>query len=142
MDSWQRNVHEASQIALEAAGLGVTPTGAAVPCCGALHTHAGLPGGAERAIADLLRELDPSRPIVVDAAGCGAAMKGYGAYSTSPDPARLSARVVDVGEILATRLDHLPSAHGSTSASRSRTRATSATSNGCIRPRAPCSRTS
>jgi len=108
MDSWQRHVHEASQLALEAVGFGVTPTGAGAPCCGALHAHAGLPRGIERAVSTLLRALDASTPIVVDAAGCGAAMKGYGTHLGSPEAAALSARVVDVCELLATRLDRLP----------------------------------
>ncbi len=42
MDAWQRDVHDAGQRVLEAAGVGVTPTGDLAPCCGALHTHAGL----------------------------------------------------------------------------------------------------
>ena len=44
MDAWQRSVHDAGQRVLEAAGVGVTPTGDLAPCCGALHTHAGLGG--------------------------------------------------------------------------------------------------
>ena len=42
MDAWQRDVHHAGQRVLEAAGFGVTPTSDLAPCCGALHTHAGL----------------------------------------------------------------------------------------------------
>ncbi|NNE96107.1 MAG: 4Fe-4S dicluster domain-containing protein, partial [Acidimicrobiales bacterium] len=42
MDAWQRDVHLAGQRVLEAAGFGVMPTGDLAPCCGALHSHAGL----------------------------------------------------------------------------------------------------
>ena len=48
MDVWQREVHFATQRVLEAAGFGVTPTGDAAGCCGALHTHAGLAAHGER----------------------------------------------------------------------------------------------
>src|SRR5262249_1364338 len=42
MDAWQRDVHRAAQRVLTAAGFGVLPTNDTIPCCGALHTHAGL----------------------------------------------------------------------------------------------------
>ena len=109
MDVWQRDVHDAGQRVLEAAGVGVTPTGDLAPCCGALHTHAGLGGPArERAEATITALSTDDRPILVDSAGCGAAMKEYGHLLDTPEAEAFSARVYDIHEWLATRLDDLP----------------------------------
>jgi glycolate oxidase iron-sulfur subunit len=108
MDAWQRDVHHAAQRVLEAAGFGVIPTGDAVPCCGALHTHAGLADRARRLARSMIRRLDPDRPIVVDSAGCGAAMKDYGHLLGTTDGARFAQRVYDVQEWLAYHRDWLP----------------------------------
>lgn len=108
MDVWQRDVHHASQAALEASGLGVNPTGAAAPCCGALHTHAGLGDDARAAAQAVIDGLGVDTPVVVDAAGCGAAMKEYGHLLGTEQAHRFADQVVDVSEILATRLDQLP----------------------------------
>ena len=44
---------------------------------------------------------------MVDAAGCGAALKDYGHLLGTPEAAAFSARVRDVSEWLAERLDRL-----------------------------------
>ncbi|MGB0502121.1 MAG: (Fe-S)-binding protein, partial [Acidimicrobiales bacterium] len=109
MDAWQRDVHDAGQRVLEAAGVGVTPTGDLAPCCGALHTHAGLGDPArQRAEATITALSTDHRPILVDSAGCGAAMKEYGHLLGTPEAEAFSARVYDIHEWLATRLDDLP----------------------------------
>jgi glycolate oxidase iron-sulfur subunit len=77
-------------------------------CCGALHAHAGERNGARvlarRNIASLeALEVDA---FIVNAAGCGAALKEYG-WLLKDDPAwseratRFAARVKDAGEFLA-----------------------------------------
>ncbi|MFA9444935.1 (Fe-S)-binding protein [Egicoccus sp. AB-alg6-2] len=110
MDAWQRDVHAATKRVLEAAGFGVAPTGDAAPCCGALHTHAGL-GDEARALAQrVVDRLDDGRPVLVDSAGCGAAMKDYGHLLGSPQGTAFAARVHDVHEWLAANLDRLPDA--------------------------------
>ena len=107
MDAWQREVHAAGQRVIEAAGFGVTPTNDLAPCCGALHAHAGLAGETRAMAMTMMRELD-DRPILVDSAGCGAAMKDYG-YLLDTDEARaFSARVYDIHEWLAQHVDKLP----------------------------------
>lgn len=108
MDAWQRDVHRATQAVLEAAGVGVAPTGDAAPCCGALHTHAGLGDEARRLAATVMAALDDDRPILVDSAGCGAALKDYGHLLGTPEAIRFSARVFDVHQWLASHLDRLP----------------------------------
>jgi glycolate oxidase iron-sulfur subunit len=56
----------------------------------------------------MMDALDPELPIVVDSAGCGAAMKDYG-YLLDSDAARdFSARVFDIQEFLADHVDRLP----------------------------------
>ena len=108
MDAWQRHTHLAVQRVLEAAGVGVAPTAGAAPCCGALHTHAGLESEAvaiaRRVIAALSGD---ERPVLVDSAGCGAALKHYGRLLGTDEARAFAARVFDVHEWLADRLDVL-----------------------------------
>jgi glycolate oxidase iron-sulfur subunit len=102
-------VNAATGRTLEVNGLQVAP----VPgqgCCGALHAHAGDIEGARelaRRNVDAFTAADVG-VVVVNAAGCGAAMKEY-AHLLAGDPdyaerARaLAARVRDVAEVLAER---------------------------------------
>ncbi len=81
-------------------------------CCGALHVHAGMMGPARDLARRNIAAFEASdsggdAPIVVTAAGCGAALKEYGfllkddtAYAARAE--RFSARVRDVTEWLAT----------------------------------------
>jgi len=106
MDAWQRHTHLAVQCVLEAAGVGVTPTAGAAPCCGALHAHAGLAPGAAAMARQVMAALSgDDRPVLVDSAGCGAAMKHYGRLLGTAEARDFSARVFDVHEWLADRLD-------------------------------------
>lgn len=98
MDVWQRDVHRAAVAVLGAAGVDVDwPRGRL--CCGALHVHQGR---HEEAVA-LAREVIAAFPgddrIVVDSAGCGAALKEYGALVGTPEAQAFSARVVDFSEV-------------------------------------------
>jgi glycolate oxidase iron-sulfur subunit len=108
MDAWQRDTHLAVQRVLEATGVGVRPTGRAAPCCGALHTHAGLGADARDLARQVIAALDDDRPVLVDSAGCGAALKDYGRLLGTPEARAFSSRVFDVHEWLAPRVDDLP----------------------------------
>jgi len=108
MDAWQRDVHAATMRVLEAAGIGVTPTLGDAPCCGALHAHSGLHHQARDAAEAVIHALDGDMPVLVNAAGCGAAMKDYGRLLGTPEAAAFSARVFDVQEYLAGQLERLP----------------------------------
>ena len=109
MDAWQRDVHHAAQRVLETAGYGVTPTADTAPCCGALHAHAGITDQARtRAEATIAALSSDDRPILVDSAGCGAAMKDYGHLLDTDEARAFAARVFDIHEWLAERLDELP----------------------------------
>ena len=109
MDVWQRDTHRASQRVIEAAGFGVTPTDDLAPCCGALHSHAGLAGDTRELAESMMRSLEDDRPILVDSAGCGATMKDYGHLLGTDESADFSTRVFDIHEWLAAYVDALPS---------------------------------
>jgi glycolate oxidase iron-sulfur subunit len=109
MDAWQRPVHAAVLRVLGAAGFGVAladPRRAG--CCGALHTHAGLTDQARALARRVIDAFPGAAPILVDSAGCGAALKGYGHLLGTEEAQRFAARVHDVHEWLAPRLDRLP----------------------------------
>lgn len=108
MDAWQREIHAAGQRVIEAAGFGVTPTGDLAPCCGALQAHAGLAGETRSLATKMIEALDSDRPILVDSAGCGAAMKDYGHLLGTEQAAQFAERVFDIQEWLALHVDKLP----------------------------------
>jgi glycolate oxidase iron-sulfur subunit len=101
MDTLFDHVHDATIRTLEANGYRVIDP-AGQTCCGALHEHAG-----DRASAEALARLnvaaltDSADYIVVNSAGCGALLKGYGHLLGTEAAAALAARVRDVSELLA-----------------------------------------
>ena len=107
MDAMQRDVHRAGLEVLTAAGFGVTPTNDLAPCCGALQTHAGMTGDARTLATAMMGALEPDVPIIVDSAGCGAAMKDYGHLLGTDEARRFSERVYDIHEFLAEHMDRL-----------------------------------
>ncbi|MBL8775619.1 MAG: (Fe-S)-binding protein [Acidimicrobiales bacterium] len=118
MDAWQRPVHAATMRVLGAAGAGVRPTGGAAGCCGALATHAGLTDVARGQAEQVMAAVPGDAPILVNSAGCGAQLKDYGHLLGTPEAAAFSARVLDVHEWLAGRLDTLPAPGPSAAADR------------------------
>jgi glycolate oxidase iron-sulfur subunit len=96
-------VHRATIGVLAAEGYEVLAP--ALPdCCGALELHAGEQEPAlarARATIAAFAELGPLDHIVINAAGCGAAMKDYGALLGTPEAVEFSRRVRDVTELLA-----------------------------------------
>ena len=100
MDAWQRDTHHAVQEVVEAAGVGVHPTGATTPCCGALSGHAGLHAQAESRARQVIAGLDDDAPVLVDSAGLRSGAQGlrpFAGYARGPrllDPRFGCARVV------------------------------------------------
>jgi len=101
------HVNAATVRVLRAEGCRVTaPAGQG--CCGALALHGGYPDRARAFARDIIAVLDGAQVdrIVVNAAGCGSAMKEYGQL-LADDPAwadrarAFSAKVRDVSEVLA-----------------------------------------
>ena len=110
MDAWQRDVHLAGQRVLETAGFDVDVTGGLAPCCGALHAHAGFTDDTRAFAERMISRLDPDVPIIVDSAGCGAAMKDYGHLLGTGEAEEFSKRVYDIQEWLALHIERLPEA--------------------------------
>ena len=81
-------------------------------CCGALHAHAGLLDDARALARDVIAAMPGDEPVLVNSAGCGAAMKDFGHLLGTPEAAAFAARVRDVHEWLAERVDELPAASG------------------------------
>jgi glycolate oxidase iron-sulfur subunit len=100
MDAWQRDVHRAALEVMSAAGASVARPGPGAGCCGALHHHAGRTEHAHRLAARVIAALPGDRPVVVDSAGCGAAMKDYGRWLGTPEAVAFSGRVRDFSEWL------------------------------------------
>jgi glycolate oxidase iron-sulfur subunit len=103
MDAWQRDVHRSALAVMRATG-----TRAGLPrdggdCCGALHVHAGRQQEARRLARKVIAACPGDAPVVVDSAGCGAAMKDYGRLLGTDEARRFANRVVDFSEWLATR---------------------------------------
>ena len=100
MDAWQRSTHRSVAALIEAAGFTYgTPTRAG-SCCGALHSHAGLTHEAQILAKSVMTSMPGTGPIVVDSAGCGAALKDYGHLLGTPEAQEFSQRVFDVHEWL------------------------------------------
>jgi glycolate oxidase iron-sulfur subunit len=106
MDAWQRETHRAVQRVLEAAGAGVAVSSAAggADCCGALHVHAGLHDEGVALGERALAAMPGPAPVLVDSAGCGAALKDRSREGGGDE----RGRVLDVHEWLAARIDRLP----------------------------------
>lgn len=109
MDAWQRDVHAAVIRVLDAAGVGVAlPDARRASCCGALHVHAGLVDDARDLASRVVDAFPGDAPILVDSAGCGAALQDYGRLLGTEPAQRFAARVFDVHTWLAEHLDGLP----------------------------------
>lgn len=108
MDAWQRNVHEATLRVMRASGASVGLPTSAGDCCGALHAHSGFHDDAKRLAERVMQSCPGTAPIVVNSAGCGAALKHYGELLGTEAAKEFSARVFDVHEWLVDRLASLP----------------------------------
>lgn len=105
MDAWMRDTHRSTATVLSALGIRYALPGAGGGCCGALHAHAGL--DARGLAAAVMASMPGDAPIVVNSAGCGAAMKDYGHLLGTAEARAFAERVVDVQEFVAPRLDRL-----------------------------------
>ncbi|MGZ6969424.1 MAG: (Fe-S)-binding protein [Acidimicrobiia bacterium] len=101
MDAWQREVHRAAMTVMRSAGARPGLPGPRAACCGALHLHAGLDDQARTLAQQVIASFPSNGPIVVDSAGCGAAMKDYGRLLDTDTARAFSDRVHDFSEWLA-----------------------------------------
>jgi glycolate oxidase iron-sulfur subunit len=107
MDAWMRDVHVDVKRVVEATGAGVALPDGRAACCGALAVHAGLASRARALARRTMAAFPGDAPILVDAAGCGAMLKDYGHLLGTREAEAFSARVLDVHEWLAERMDEL-----------------------------------
>jgi glycolate oxidase iron-sulfur subunit len=101
MDAWQRDVHRDAIAVLNAAGERVAIPDGRGACCGALHRHAGRASEARRLAERVMASMPGDGTIVVDSAGCGAALKDYGTWLGTEAAIAFSARVRDFSEHVA-----------------------------------------
>jgi glycolate oxidase iron-sulfur subunit len=110
MDAWLRDTHRNTAAVLDVLGVSYRLPQRGGGCCGALHAHAGL-GDAARALATrVIHSMPGDAPIIVNSAGCGAALKEYGHLVGTPEAEAFSKRVSDVSEFVAQHIDQLPAA--------------------------------
>jgi glycolate oxidase iron-sulfur subunit len=98
------DVHRATIGALTAEGFEVLAP-EAPDCCGALELHSGEEDAAlarARATIAAFGELGELDHVIVNAAGCGAAMKEYGELLDTPEAREFAGKVRDVSEVLAS----------------------------------------
>jgi glycolate oxidase iron-sulfur subunit len=107
MDAWQRETHRSTAAVLAAVGVGIQVPQRGGGCCGALHTHAGLTRESRSLAESVMASMPGDAPIVVNSAGCGAALKDYGHLLGTPQASAFSARVMDAQEFVATHIERL-----------------------------------
>ncbi len=108
MDAWMRDTHRSTAKVLTALGVRYAVPGSGGGCCGALHVHAGLHHAAVDLAERVMEAMPGEAPILVNSAGCGAALKEYGQLLGTTSAAAFSARVFDIHEWIAPRMTELP----------------------------------
>jgi len=97
------DVHRATIAVLAVEGFDVVAP-RALDCCGALEMHGGAQAGAARRAQETIDAFAAAQVdhVVVNAAGCGSAMKGYGDLLGTDRARDFSATVTDITELLAS----------------------------------------
>jgi glycolate oxidase iron-sulfur subunit len=97
------DVHRATVHVLSAEGFDVVAP-AAPDCCGALEFHSGEEAAAARRAQETMAAFAAAGVdhVVVNAAGCGSAMKEYGELLGTAEARAFSEKVRDVSELLAS----------------------------------------
>jgi glycolate oxidase iron-sulfur subunit len=103
MDAWLRDTHRSTARVMHATGAAVARPGRGGDCCGALHAHAGRHREAQALARRVIASMPGDAPVVVNSAGCGAALKEYGSLLGTAEARQFSARVRDFSEWLVDR---------------------------------------
>lgn len=105
MDVWMRETHRNTAALVKATGRRyAVPRG---QCCGALHQHAGASEAGLRLARETMSAMPGDAPILVNSAGCGAAMKEYGELLGTDEARTFSSRVLDIHEWLDAHFDEI-----------------------------------
>jgi glycolate oxidase iron-sulfur subunit len=115
MDAWQRHTHRSTAKLLSAVGVTYRVPDSS-GCCGALHIHAGLTAQASALMRSTMAAFPGEAPILVNSAGCGAALKDIGHVLGTDEAHRFASRVTDVHSFLVDALDRRPEGLGPRSA--------------------------
>ena len=99
MDAWQRRTHRSTAQLLNLAEI-TYQVPQASGCCGALHLHAGLTDQACDLMRSTMAAFPGEAPILVNSAGCGAALKDVGHVLGTDEAHRFAARVTDIHSFL------------------------------------------
>jgi glycolate oxidase iron-sulfur subunit len=108
MDAWFRGTHRSTAAVLTAMGVTYSVPGPGGGCCGALHAHAGLHDAAAALARDVMASMQGGAPILVNSAGCGAALRDVGHLLGTAEAEAFAARVHDVHEWIEAHADLLP----------------------------------
>jgi glycolate oxidase iron-sulfur subunit len=108
MDAWMRSTHRSTARVLDAMDVTYAIPGRGGACCGALHAHAGLHDRAAKMAESVMGSMPGNAPILVNSAGCGAALKEYGKLLGTDEARTFSSRVFDIHEYVAAHADRLP----------------------------------
>lgn len=108
MDAWMRSTHRSTAKVLDSMEVRYALAGTGGACCGALHAHAGLHEQSVRMARAVIGSMPGDAPILVNSAGCGAALGEYGRLLGTDEARAFAARVVDVHEYVAAHADRLP----------------------------------
>jgi glycolate oxidase iron-sulfur subunit len=101
MDAWMRETHVAAAKVVRATGATLGRPDHRGACCGALAVHAGRLDEARRLARNVIESMPGNAPILVDSAGCGAALKDYGHLLADDTGTQFAARVFDISEWIA-----------------------------------------
>jgi len=105
MDVWMRPTHRNTAALVQAAGQTFAVPLLRGACCGALHQHAGQIERARSMARAVMASMPGEGLVLVNSAGCGAALKEYGELLGTHDAHTFSARVRDIHEWLVPFMD-------------------------------------
>jgi len=100
MDVWNRQTHRNTAALVVASGHTFAVPTTRGMCCGALHQHAGRTAQAQEMAQQVMETMPGDGIVLVNSAGCGAALKEYGELLGTEPAHHFAARVRDIHEWL------------------------------------------
>jgi len=112
MDVWMRETHRNTAALVEASGHTFAVPDERGRCCGALHQHAGFTADARKMALQVMETMPGDGIVLVNSAGCGAALKEYGDLLGTEQAHRFATRVRDIHEWLEPKMLDLVARRG------------------------------